>query len=152
LPRALRANAHVYERRLSAIGGRLTVTALRSQIDRAKEKVERLAASARRSVGLHIQQRETRLKYVAQLLNALSYKGVLDRGFALVRDEHGQPLHAAANIGSGQRLNIEFADGHVSATADGDGTPAAKPKAAPAKPTSKRTTDFGVKKVQGDLF
>ncbi|MBN9202633.1 MAG: hypothetical protein J0H70_14985, partial [Microbacterium chocolatum] len=50
------------------------------------------------------EQRETRLRYVAQLLNALSYKGVLDRGFALVRDEHGQPLHAAANINSGQRL------------------------------------------------
>ena len=151
LPRALRANAHVYERRLSAIGGRLTVTTLRSQIDRGKEKVVRLATSARRSAGLHIQQRETRLKYVAQLLNALSYKGVLDRGFALVRDEHGQPLHAAANVGSGQRLSIEFADGRVAATADGEGAPAEKPKAT-AKPASKRTTDFGVKKVQGDLF
>ena len=152
LPRALRANAHVYERRLSAIGGRLTVTALRTQIDRGKEKVARLATSARRCADLHIQQRETRLKYVAQLLNALSYKGVLDRGFALVRDEHGQPLHAAASVGSGQHLSIEFSDGRVGATADGEGTAAAKPKAAPAKPASKRTTDFGVKKVQGDLF
>ncbi|WP_024574239.1 MULTISPECIES: exodeoxyribonuclease VII large subunit [unclassified Afipia] len=152
LPRALRANAHVYERRLSAIGGRLTVTALRTQIDRGKEKVARLATSARRCADLHIQQRETRLKYVAQLLNALSYKGVLDRGFALVRDEHGQPLHAAAHVGSGQHLTIEFADGRIGATADGEGTAAAKPKAAPAKPASKRTTDFGVKKVQGDLF
>ncbi|WP_425988201.1 exodeoxyribonuclease VII large subunit [Afipia sp. DC4300-2b1] len=152
LPRALRANAHVYERRLSAIGGRLTVTALRAQIDRGKEKVARLATSARRCADLHIQQRETRLKYVAQLLNALSYKGVLDRGFALVRDEHGQPLHAAAHVGSGQHLTIEFADGRIGATADGEGTAAAKPKAAPAKPASRRTTDFGVKKVQGDLF
>ena len=152
LPRALRANAHVYERRLSAIGGRLTVTALRAQIDRGKEKVERLATSARRCADLHIRQGETRLKYVAQLLNALSYKGVLERGFALVRDEHGQPLHAAANVGSGQHLTIEFADGRIGATADGEGTAAAKPKAAPAKPASKRTTDFGVKKVQGDLF
>ncbi len=152
LPRALRANAHVYERRLSAIGGRLTVTALRAQIDRGKEKVARLAASARRGADLHIRQRETRLKYVAQLLNALSYKGVLDRGFALVRDEHGQPLHAAAHVGSGQRLNIEFADGRIGATADDDDTTVAKPKAATAKPASKRTTDFGVKKGQGDLF
>lgn len=152
LPRALRANAHVYERRLSAIGGRLTVTALRAQIDRGKEKVARLATSARRCADLHIQQRETRLKYVAQLLNALSYKGVLDRGFALVRDEHGQPLHAAAHVGSGQHLTIEFADGRIGATANGEGAAAAKPKAAPAKPASKRTTDFGVKKVQGDLF
>jgi exodeoxyribonuclease VII large subunit len=152
LPRALRANAHVYERRLSAIGGRLTVTALRTQIDRGQEKVARLAASARRSAGLHIQQRETRLKYVAQLLNALSYKGVLDRGFALVRDGHGQPLHAAAHVGSGQHLTIEFADGRIGATADGDDATATHSKAAPAKPASKRATDFGVKKGQGDLF
>jgi exodeoxyribonuclease VII large subunit len=152
LPRALRANAHVYERRLSAIGGRLTVTALRTQIDRGKEKVARLATSARRGADLHIQQRETRLKYVAQLLNALSYKGVLDRGFALVRDEHGQPLHAATHVNSGQRLTIEFADGRIGATADGEGTAPVKPKTAPAKPASKRTTDFGVKKLQGDLF
>ncbi len=152
LPRALRANAHVYERRLSAIGGRLTVTTLRAQIDRAKEKVARLAASARRGADLHIQQRDTRLRYVSQLLNALSYKGVLERGFALVRDEQGQPLHTAANVISGQRLSIEFADGRVDATADGDGTPEPKSKSASVKPVSKRTTDFGVKKVQGDLF
>jgi exodeoxyribonuclease VII large subunit len=152
LPRALRANAHVYERRLSAIGGRLTVTTLRIQIERGKEKVARLAASARRAAGLHVQQRDTRLRYVSQLLNALSYKGVLERGFALVRDDHGQPLHAAANVGSDQRLSIEFADGRIGATADGSDIAAEKPKPAPAKSASKRTTDFGVKKVQGDLF
>jgi exodeoxyribonuclease VII large subunit len=152
LPRALRANAHVYERRLSAIGGRLSVTTLRAQIDRGKEKMARLATSARRGVDLHIQQRETRLRYVSQLLNALSYKGVLERGFALVRDEHGQPLHAAANVGSAQRLSIEFADGRIGATADGSDVTTEKPKPAPAKSASKRTTDFGVKKVQGDLF
>ena len=153
LPRALRANAHVYERRLSAIGGRLTVTALRAQIDRSKEKVARLAASARRCADLHIQQRDTRLRYVSQLLNALSYKGVLERGFALVRDEHGAPLHAAAGVNAGQRLSIEFTDGRIGVTADGDGTATtSKTTSTPAKPASKRATDFGVKKVQGDLF
>jgi exodeoxyribonuclease VII large subunit len=151
LPRALRANAHVYERRLSAIGGRLTVTTLRQQIARAGEKVTRLAAGAERAARLHVEQRETRLKYVAQLLGALSYKGVLQRGFALVRDDAGQPLHAAAHVGSGQRLSIEFADGRVGAIADGDAPPG-KPKAAAAKTAAKRATDFGVRKTQGDLF
>jgi exodeoxyribonuclease VII large subunit len=151
LPRALRANAHVYERQLSAIGGRLTVTTLRLQIERAHEKVTRLATGAERSARLHIQQRDTRLRYVGQLLNALSYKGVLQRGFALVRDDAGQPLHTAAHVGSGQRLSIEFADGRIAATADGEAPPA-KPKPASAKPAAKRATDFGVKKTQGDLF
>jgi exodeoxyribonuclease VII large subunit len=151
LPRALRANAHVYDRRLSAVAGRLSVTTLRAQIARGRERVERLALGARRCALRHVEQRDTRLRYVAQLLNALSYKGVLARGFALVRDAHDQPLHAAASIGAGQHLRIEFADGRVDATADGEG-PSPRPKAAPAKPASKRTTDFGIKKVQGDLF
>ena len=151
LPRALRANTHIYDRRLSAIGGRLTVTALRAQIDRGKERVARLATGARRCTDLHIQQRDIRLKYVSQLLNALSYKGVLDRGFALVRDEQGHPLHAAAEVGPGTPISIEFADGRVSATTSGDSAMpvAVKPKSGPPH---KRTTDFGVKKTQGDLF
>jgi exodeoxyribonuclease VII large subunit len=85
-------------------------------------------------------------------LSALSYKGVLSRGFALVRDDSGHPLHDAARIAPGQRLAIEFADGRIAATADGDGSqPADKSKPAQKAP-SKRTTDFGVKKAQGDLF
>jgi len=151
LPRALRANAHVYDRRLSAVAGRLSVTTLRTQIARGRERLDRLALGARRCAALHLEQRDTRLRYVAQLLNALSYKGVLARGFALVRDENDQPLHAAADIQPGQRLGIEFADGRVGAVAGGEGTPP-KPKSAPARPASKRTTDFGVRKVQGDLF
>jgi exodeoxyribonuclease VII large subunit len=58
---------------------------------------------------------------------------VLARGFALVRDEAGHPLHAADAIGPGARLEIEFADGRVGATADAD-RPAAAPPQTPAEP------------------
>ena len=87
------------------------------------------------------------------MLAALSYKGVLSRGFALVRDESGHPLHDAARIAPGQRLAIEFADGRVGATADGGDHPPATDKTAGKKTAPKtRATDFGVKKAQGDLF
>ncbi len=152
LPRALRANTHVYDRRLSSVSGRLTVRTLKEQIARGRERVERLALGAERCSRQLIEQRRTRLKHMDQLLSALSYKGVLSRGFALVRDDSGHPLHDAAGIAPGQRLAIEFADGRIAATADGDGPqPADKPKPAQKAP-SKRTTDFGVKKAQGDLF
>jgi exodeoxyribonuclease VII large subunit len=152
LPRALRANTHVYDRRLSSVSGRLTVRALKEQIARGRERVERLALGAERSSRQIIELRRTRLKHMDQLLSALSYKGVLSRGFALVRDDSGHPLHDAARIAPGQRLAIEFADGRIGAIADGDGQPPAD-KAKPAQKTpSKRATDFGVKKAQGDLF
>ncbi|HEY0236227.1 MAG TPA: exodeoxyribonuclease VII large subunit [Afipia sp.] len=148
LPRALRTNAHVYDRRLSAVAGRLTVTTLKNQITRGRERVGQLASAAQRCGKFAVEQRRTRLSHIGQLLAALSYKGVLSRGFALVRDDQGHPLHAAADVGAGAALNIEFADGRVDAVAQGDSAaPAPRPKAA-----AKRTTDFGVKKVQGDLF
>jgi exodeoxyribonuclease VII large subunit len=151
LPRALRANTHVYDRRLSMIAGRLTVTTLRTQIERSKEKVTRLSTSALRCMDLHIKQRETRLGYVSQLLNAFSYKGVLSRGFALVRDEAGLPLHHAAQVGAGEHISIEFADGRIAATAHDPlhGTPPSPKKT--AKPAKAAATPEQ-KKVQGDLF
>ncbi len=119
------------------------------QISRNKDQVQRLATSARRCALLHIQQRDTGLKHIIQLLNAFSYKGVLERGFALVRDTQDIPLHAAADISAGQRLSIEFADGRINATAE---TGATTPSKSASKSTSRRATDFGVKKTQGDLF
>ena len=153
LPRALRANAHVYERRLSAVGGRLTVNMLKTRIANAREQIQRLGTSARRASALQLQHRDTRLKYVSQLLNALSYKGALDRGFALVRAADGSPLHRAASVVADQHLSIEFADGRIGATTDADrGASSSPKKSAKPKTMAKRTTDFGVKKVQGDLF
>jgi exodeoxyribonuclease VII large subunit len=87
------------------------------------------------------------------LLSALSYRGVLARGFALVRDAQGQPVHAAAEIDPGAVLDIEFADGRVGATADADRPVATRsvrpttsePKSAPPKRVAKPAG-------QGSLF
>ena len=62
--------------------------------------------------------RTDRLAGAAKLLQSLSYKSVLSRGFAVVRDAKGQPLHAAAAIKPAQSLQIEFADGVVKAKED----------------------------------
>ena len=76
-----------------------------------------------------MQRLDARVAHSGQLLSALSYRGVLARGFALVRDEQGQPVHAAAEIGPGAYLSIEFADGRVGATADADRPVAARGEA-----------------------
>jgi exodeoxyribonuclease VII large subunit len=82
-----------------------------------------------------------------QLLAAFSYRGVLARGFTLVRDAAGQPLRSAAAVSTGMPLEIEFSDGRVGAHAEGV-TPAAKPGVEPAKPRLHRSGGSG----QGDLF
>jgi len=99
------------------------------------------------------QRLQARVGHSGQLLAALSYRSVLARGFALVRDEHGHALRAAASIGPGARLELEFADGRVGATADTD-RPAA---AGPAKPITSEPKASAPRRVvkpagQGSLF
>ena len=186
LPRALRANAHVHHRQLDRVAARLSPQVLRGRLDICRERVGVLAGRAQRSVAVLVSRRRDayrrvdfdkraarafavcqerrggQLSRASELLKAFSYRGVLARGFALVRDADGRPLRTAASVTSGMRLGIEFADGRIDAVADGTSSeagpanqpaaaePSAKPapsaKVAPLRP--KRPPESG----QGDLF
>ena len=127
--------------------------AQRDRIARADERTQRLAERARRAMSILLQRQQARIAHSGQLLAALSYRGVLARGFVLVRDDAGQALRTASAVNSGARLTLEFADGRVAATADTETArpatssgPAGSPKQPPA---AKRT----VKPAgQGNLF
>src|ERR1700686_471794 len=73
--------------------------AQRQTIARDRERAQRLAERARRALTMALQRLEARVTHSGQLLAALSYRSVLARGFALVRDEAGHPVHAAASVG-----------------------------------------------------
>ena len=62
-------------------------------------------------------------------------------------------MHAAASVGPGARLDLEFADGRVAATADAD-RPAATRPTKPAASEPKATAPKRVVKPvgQGNLF
>ncbi|MCC8943216.1 exodeoxyribonuclease VII large subunit, partial [Bradyrhizobium sp. Arg68] len=116
------------------------------------ERTHRLAERARRALLTTLQRLEARVTHRGQLLAALSYRGVLERGFALVRDERGHSVHAAADIGPSASLSIEFADGRVAVTTDAD-----RPPASPRKPQAPREKPAAPKRVvkpvdQGSLF
>jgi exodeoxyribonuclease VII large subunit len=126
--------------------------AQRQTIARQFERTERLAERAERAMLTMLDRLEARILHSGQLLTALSYRSVLARGFALVRDEAGHPLHAAADVGAGARLELEFSDGRVAATAGTD-QPVLAPQQAPAAPRRPRTPKRVVKPVdQGSLF
>jgi exodeoxyribonuclease VII large subunit len=132
-----------------AAGLRANADAHRSRIGRQCERVAMLCERARRAVDASLRQRVGAVERCGQLLNALSHRGVLARGFALVRDDAGRPLRKAAVVSSGMRLDIEFSDGHVPAVAEG--SPAAateRPTPAP-KPRGRRGNGNS---SQGNLF
>ncbi|MCA6111067.1 exodeoxyribonuclease VII large subunit [Bradyrhizobium cenepequi] len=129
--------------------------AQRNAIARQRERTHRLAERAQRAMVNLLQRLDARVGQSAKLLAALSYRSVLARGFALVRDEAGHPVHAAASVAPNAQLSIEFADGRVAATADGDRpatvapTPQPNPVTRESKPAPKRVA----KPVdQGSLF
>ena len=107
-----------------------------------------LGGRARRAFQIFRDRRVQRVHSAGQLLAAYSYRGVLARGFALVRDGDGHPLRSSAAVGAGMRLDIEFADGRVGATADGDR--AAQPPATKVKPRTPGSG--GGSGGQGSLF
>ena len=131
--------------------------AQRNAIARDRERAQRLAERARRALETAMQRLDARVAHSGQLLSALSYRGVLARGFALVRDVQGHAVHAAAAIGPNARLSIEFADGRVGATADADRPAATTTAASPAQPAPPETKPAAPKRVakpvdQGSLF
>jgi exodeoxyribonuclease VII large subunit len=127
--------------------------AQRQSLARNRERVLRLSERARRALATATQRLAARVAHSGQLLGALSYRSVLARGFALVRDEAGHAMHAAAGIGPGARLDLEFSDGRVGATADAD-RPAATRVAKPVASEPKAVTPKRVVKPvgQGSLF
>ena len=113
-------------------------------IDQGKRQLQTLLNRVDIAMRTNFAQRNARLERSEKLLEALSYHGVLARGFALVRDARGAPLRSASAAAPGAALEIEFADGRVAATVDGGGTSAGSSS---VKPKTKPTT-----KGQGSLF
>jgi len=128
--------------------------AQRAAIARDRERVLRLSERAHRALATSTQRLQARIAHSGQLLGALSYRSILTRGFALVRDAHNHPVHSASQLGPGARLSVEFADGRVAATADADrpatASVAAKPVGGEPKPAAARRITKPVD--QGSLF
>jgi exodeoxyribonuclease VII large subunit len=109
----------------------------------------RLAARMTRAYDERLQSRRAQLFSAGQLLGAMSYRGVLSRGFALVRDETQRPLWRAEDTRQAQRLEIEFADGKIGAIAGGRVGP---PMTPPALLPRRRARSDKDSEGQGSLF
>ena len=93
-----------------------------------------------------IARRRALLQAQDRMLQSLSYRNVLKRGYALVRDEEGAPVKGAAGLGPGRAIAIEFVDGTVEAvTGSGGSTP-------PRKKVAKGEAEEKPASRQGSLF
>ncbi len=101
--------------RLADRGMRLNPRLLAGPAIRQRERLELLAARAAQGAQNALKRKAFELTSLSQLLRSLSHKSVLDRGFAIVRGAGAEVIRRAAALKVNAALDIEFADGHVSA-------------------------------------
>lgn len=98
---------------------------------------ERLA----KSIDRKRRQDARALEQISRRLESVSYRNVLARGFAVVRDASDQPIAKASKIADGAALTIEMQDGKVAATAGHSTT---------VKPVVKKVKKTSIKKTPDD--
>jgi len=133
-------------RALRAAGERFK-SEMQQRIVHTNDRLTQYGERLKRHSGELFGRAADRVDQIGKLLESYSFHSVLSRGFALVRDQDGQPVLAAAGARSGDTLSIEFADGRIGAKVTEASTTAPRP--APATPSRRKDGGSG---NQGSLL
>jgi exodeoxyribonuclease VII large subunit len=136
LQHGLQRNLQVHAVRFNRSAARLRAPMLKDRMAVAGQRTATLWERARRAQAVRLAQKTQKLQGLFRLLESVSHKSVLERGFALVRGEDGAVRRRAAHVKAGEALTLTFADGDKQAIAEG-GAP---------RPKAKKPAD------QGSLF
>lgn len=125
-------------RDLKNVGDRLRPEPVMRRHDQAAKDLNQLGERLTKRGTQTLADAETRLETLSRVLESNSFERILDKGFALIRDDAGQPILTAAATNAGQSVSVQFSDGTRGAVIDGDG-PAKKP--APKKKPRPKAED-----------
>ncbi|KQY12842.1 exodeoxyribonuclease VII large subunit [Rhizobium sp. Root482] len=126
-----------FETRISSADAALRALPARlvGQIHRSRDRVAGLMGKADGALAGDLRRWRGEVMAQDRILQSLSYRNVLKRGYALVRDGSGLPVKSAAALSLHQAIAVEFADGSINAvTTEGTTTPPSQKKR-PEKPT-----------------
>jgi exodeoxyribonuclease VII large subunit len=140
LGRALGQNLQIHRRSLIEAAAQLRPGPLSARIRHFAERTGSYARRLTQSEKARLAQTGRHLESLGRVLEGVSYRSALERGFALVRGEDGTIRRRAAAVNHGEVLSITFADGPIDA--------AATAGAAPARPKSRGKPSGS----QGSLF
>lgn len=127
---------------LSGLPSRLSVETRRS-----RERLTNIIRRGDTALGIFLRRERSALMAHDRILQSLSYKNVLKRGYAVIRGEDDRVLSSAAAVKDGAAIAIEFADGRIGAIA-GEGGSDTTPSPAKKKPAAKTSATSN----QGSLF
>jgi exodeoxyribonuclease VII large subunit len=130
---ALRTNTRHHRLDFERSAARLSHRFLKQERKRRCEILERQQRQVGRALAQYIADRRRSVESAAKLLNTLSHRSVLSRGFALVTAE-GHLIPGAASAKPGANVSIEFHDGRVGARIDRKNESTAKSSSAKKPP------------------
>jgi exodeoxyribonuclease VII large subunit len=113
LPASLRSNLQRHGIALARTAGRLSLNTMQNRLAESRRRIPDIAERSCRALRQLLARRKDRFLAEAKLLQAMSYKSVLARGYAVVRDAAGKPVRNAAAVKPDAALSIEFADGDI---------------------------------------
>jgi len=126
---ALRANLHEHKARLTESVAVLRPNRLVRQFSLSRERVSGFASRLSRAQRARLSEIRKQLASLGRIMESVSYRAVLERGFVLVRGENGSVRRRADAVVSGERLSLGFVDGTRAAVADGPVAPKPKSRA-----------------------
>ncbi|MGV3551402.1 exodeoxyribonuclease VII large subunit [Rhizobium sp.] len=121
---------------------------LAAQSERQRDRLGNVVRRGDGAVGNLLARHRQTLLAQDRILQSLSYKNVLKRGYAVIRGEGDKVLSSVAMVAAGDHLSIEFHDGSVEAVA---GTEGGTPNPSPAKKRAAPKLASG-QAGQGSLF
>ncbi len=126
LGKSLRHNVQTHRTRFHKAETLLRPRMLRDRIALGRERAKALSERAHRAQAARIAKAAKHLEGLARVLDSISYRNVLERGFAMVRGEDGKVRRRAAAVKSGENLTLTFADGEAPATSGSSAKPRVK--------------------------
>lgn len=130
LPRALKVGVEKQAMRYDAVKRLLRPETIIADIKRSSEKLETVTDRMDRALNNQMLSKRNEFDSPARLLESLSYQRVIERGFAVIRDDKGKAISDGKKVAKGVVLGIELRDGTLNVITAG-GKPAAKKKKKP---------------------
>jgi exodeoxyribonuclease VII large subunit len=131
---ALRRNLQEHRRAFAEASALLRPKPIKHHIAVCGDRTQVLGKRLDRAHRTRLAKMRAELDSVSRVLESISYKGVLERGFTLVKGPDGAIRRSADAVQSGERLTLTFVDGTREATAGGAPSAPAPAKPRAAKP------------------
>jgi exodeoxyribonuclease VII large subunit len=145
---ALVSNTRAAQSKLDRVAARLRPEALGQDIVRRREHLTRTTARLAPAMRRALEAHKKHLDGAARMLESLSHKSVLARGFALVHREDGSLVRSGKDLSPGDEIELTFADEKQRAVIDPARAPPSGGEGEPPKPKPKAKPGGS----QGSLF